>query len=56
MREFSSEAEYRDVLGYADALGVLVWRRDENRCFFVSQVEQISAYLKKKKEGREGRR
>ncbi|KAF1842035.1 RNA polymerase II transcription factor B subunit 2 [Cucurbitaria berberidis CBS 394.84] len=56
MREFGSETEYRDVLGYADALGVLVWQRDESRCFFVSQVEQISAYLKKKKEHREGGR
>ncbi|KAJ4378063.1 RNA polymerase II transcription factor B 52 kDa subunit [Neocucurbitaria cava] len=56
MREFGSEAEYRDVLGYADALGVLVWQKDESRCFFVSHVEQISAYLKKKKENREGGR
>ncbi|CAO2647975.1 Nn.00g088970.m01.CDS01 [Neocucurbitaria sp. VM-36] len=56
MREFGSESEYRDVLGYADALGVLVWQRDESRCFFVSHVEQISAYLKKKKENREGGR
>lgn len=56
MREFSTEAEYRDVLGYADALGVLVWQKDESRCFFVSQVEQISAYLTKKKVTRENRR
>ncbi|KAH7380194.1 RNA polymerase II transcription factor B subunit 2 [Pyrenochaeta sp. MPI-SDFR-AT-0127] len=56
MREFATEAEYRDVLGYADALGVLVWQKDENRCFFVSQVEQISAYLTKKKVTRENRR
>ena len=56
MREFGSEMEYRDVLGYADALGVLVWQRDESRCFFVSHVEQISAYLKKKRENREGGR
>jgi transcription initiation factor TFIIH subunit 4 len=56
MREFGSEAEYRDVMGYADALGVLVWRNDANRCFFVSQVEQISAYLGKKKREREARR
>ncbi|KAH9871693.1 hypothetical protein J1614_005948 [Plenodomus biglobosus] len=57
MKDFGSEAEYRDVLNYADALGVLVWRRDEQRCFFVSQIEQITGYLKKKKENREmGRR
>jgi transcription initiation factor TFIIH subunit 4 len=50
MREFGTHAEYMDVLSYADALGVLVWRNDEKRTFFVSHVEQISAYLKKKKE------
>lgn len=52
MREFGSEAEYRDVLGYAEALGVLVWKNDAGRCFFVSHVEQISGYLRKKKEGK----
>ena len=56
MREFGSDAEYRDVMGYASALGVLVWQNDAARCFFVSQVEQISAYLKKKKENRESAR
>ncbi|EOA82515.1 RNA polymerase II transcription factor B 52 kDa subunit [Exserohilum turcicum] len=56
MREFNSDAEYRDVLGYASALGVLVWQNDANRCFFVSHVEQISAYLRKKKENRESAR
>lgn len=56
MRDFANESEYRDVLKYADALGVLVWKRDETRCFFVSNVEQISTYLKRKKENREVRR
>jgi transcription initiation factor TFIIH subunit 4 len=52
MREFGSETEYRDVLQYAEALGVLVWKNDANRCFFVSHVEQVAGYLKKKKEGK----
>lgn len=56
MREFNNEAEYRDVMGYANALGVLVWQKDETRCFFVSHVEQISAYIRKKRENREVRR
>ncbi|KAH3917688.1 RNA polymerase II transcription factor B subunit 2 [Parastagonospora nodorum] len=55
MREFGSESEYRDVMGYAQALGVLVWKNDANRCFFVSHVEQVAGYLKKKKEGKGGR-
>ncbi|KAH7077848.1 RNA polymerase II transcription factor B subunit 2 [Paraphoma chrysanthemicola] len=52
MREFGSEAEYKDVLTYAVALGVMVWKNDEKRCFFVSHVEQISGYLKKKKDAK----
>lgn len=56
MREFGSQAEYADVLNYADALGVLVWKNDEKRTFFVSHVEQISAYLNKKKKERAGPR
>ncbi|KAF1920927.1 transcription factor Tfb2-domain-containing protein [Ampelomyces quisqualis] len=52
MREFGSEAEYRDVLGYAEALGVLVWKNDASRCFFISHVEQVAGYLKKKKESK----
>lgn len=52
MREFGSEAEYRDVLGYAKDLGVLVWQNDEKRCFFLNDVAQIQAYLVKKKDAK----
>lgn len=51
MREFGSESEYRDIMGYADALGVLAWKDDVKKCFFVSQVEQIRAYIESKKKG-----
>ncbi|KAH6616523.1 RNA polymerase II transcription factor B subunit 2 [Boeremia exigua] len=49
MREFASQAEYNDVKKYADACGVLRWSNDEKRMFFISHVEQVSAYLKSKK-------
>lgn len=49
MREFNSQAEYNDVKKYADACGVLRWSSDEKRMFFLSHVEQVSAYLKSKK-------
>jgi len=52
MREFGSQAEYKDVKGYAEACGVLRWSNDEKRVFFISHVEQVSAYLKGKKGGR----
>jgi transcription initiation factor TFIIH subunit 4 len=49
MREFSSQAEYKDVKKYAEECGVLKWSSDEKRMFFISHVEQVSAYLKSKK-------
>lgn len=49
MKEFNSETEYRDVLSYAESLGVLQWKNDSKRLFFVDRVEQISLYLQKKK-------
>ncbi|KAJ8113998.1 hypothetical protein OPT61_g4021 [Boeremia exigua] len=52
MREFATQAEYNDVKKYADSCGVLRWSSDEKRTFFISHVEQVSAYLKSKKGGR----
>lgn len=49
MREFSTQAEYKDVKKYAEECGVLKWSNDERRMFFISHVEQVSAYLKSKK-------
>ena len=49
MREFATQAEYNDVKKYADSCGVLRWSNDEKRMFFISHVEQVSAYLKSKK-------
>ncbi|KAF2115979.1 RNA polymerase II transcription factor-like protein B subunit 2 [Lophiotrema nucula] len=49
MKEFESEKEYRDLVEYAESLGVLVWRSDARRCFFVDQIDQIGTYLQRKK-------
>ncbi|KAF2280150.1 RNA polymerase II transcription factor B subunit 2 [Westerdykella ornata] len=48
IKEFATEGEYRDVAGYAESLGVLVWRNDSKRVFFVDRIEQVSAYLSRK--------
>lgn len=47
MKDFLGEKEYRDVVQYAEDVGVLVWRDDRNRRFFISSIEQIQAYLKR---------
>lgn len=45
MKDFGSEAEYRDVVKIAGDYGVLVWRDDDKRRFFIDSIEQIQAYL-----------
>ncbi|KAF2178883.1 transcription factor Tfb2 [Zopfia rhizophila CBS 207.26] len=49
MKDFGSESEFRELLEYAESLGVLVWKNEEKRVFFVDRVEQISLYLNNKK-------
>lgn len=46
MKDFSTLAEYEDLYKYADSLGVLIWRNDSRRLFFISRIEQMTAYLR----------
>ena len=45
-KEFVSAAEYEGPCRYAEEIGVLVWRSDARRMFFVTRHEQIAAYLR----------
>ncbi|KAJ9668106.1 RNA polymerase II transcription factor B 52 kDa subunit [Coniosporium apollinis] len=45
MIEFATEAEYRDTVEYAETVGLLVWKSDAKRCFFVNRIEQIKSYM-----------
>ncbi|ORX90725.1 transcription factor TFIIH subunit p52/Tfb2 [Clohesyomyces aquaticus] len=49
MKEFASDHEYKDLVAYAESLGVLVWKNEGRRMLFVERLEQISLYLSKKK-------
>lgn len=49
MKDFNTEAEYKDLLDYAKSLGVLTWKSDAKRLLFVDRIEQISQYLTNKK-------
>ena len=49
MKDFNTEAEYKDLLDYAKSLGVLTWKSDTKRLLFVDRIEQISQYLTNKK-------
>lgn len=48
MTDFGSDAEYRDCVAYAESLGVLVWRNDYKKMFFVDRIEQMTSYLKRR--------
>jgi transcription initiation factor TFIIH subunit 4 len=45
LKEFGSQQEYEDVVNYAESLGVIVWRSDSKRMFFVNNIEQVKLYL-----------
>jgi transcription initiation factor TFIIH subunit 4 len=46
---FRDKAEYDGCVNYAETIGVLSWRSDAKRCFFVTQHEQIKKYLENRK-------
>jgi transcription initiation factor TFIIH subunit 4 len=47
--EMQTQKEYQEAVGYAEQLGVLVWKSDEKRKFFVNNVNQLKSYLGKDK-------
>ncbi|KAF2747940.1 transcription factor Tfb2 [Sporormia fimetaria CBS 119925] len=51
MKEFNTESEYRDTAAYAESLGVLVWRNDMKKVFFVDRIEQMTTYLERRNRG-----
>jgi transcription initiation factor TFIIH subunit 4 len=52
LKEFLSERDYRDMVKYAEDLGVLIWKDDVNRRFFVDRMEQMQEPLKKQAAGK----
>ena len=45
-KDFDNQKEYLAVAGFADEVGVLVWRNDNIGMFFASKHEQIRDYLR----------
>lgn len=46
IRDLNLADEYSRAVGYAETLGVLVWRDDARRWFFVNQVAQLQQFFK----------
>ena len=53
-REFSTQAEYEGVVKYADETGVLVWKDDAKRLFFVTRLEGVRGYLAERRNAANG--
>lgn len=48
-KDFANLAEYEGCARYADEIGVLVWKSDAKRSFFVTRHEQLRDYIKSRK-------
>lgn len=47
-KDLVTQADYDALCRYAEEIGVLVWKHDVQRKFFVTRHEQVAAYLKNK--------
>lgn len=55
MKQFGSQAEYERYWQFADQIGVLLWRSDQQRMFFVNQIDSLRRFMKSSREsGSEG--
>lgn len=48
-KDFADNAEYEETCRFADEIGVLVWKNDRKRTFFVTRHEQIAGFLRSRK-------
>jgi len=48
-KEFENQKEYEGCVRYADEIGVLTWKNDAKRMFFVTRHEQLRDYIKSRK-------
>ncbi|RAL63353.1 hypothetical protein DID88_003777 [Monilinia fructigena] len=48
-KDFEGQKEYEGCAKYAEEVGVLVWKNDAKRMFFVTRVEQLRDYIKARK-------
>lgn len=48
-RDFENQKEYEGCVRYADEIGVLVWKSEAKRMFFVTRHEQLRDYIKSRK-------
>ena len=45
-KDFNTQEEYEAVSRYAEEIGVLSWKGERERKFFVTRHEQVAAFLR----------
>jgi transcription initiation factor TFIIH subunit 4 len=50
MKQFGTQAEYERYWQFADQIGVLVWRSDRRRIFFVNQIDSLQRFMRSSRE------
>ncbi|EXJ84989.1 hypothetical protein A1O3_05664 [Capronia epimyces CBS 606.96] len=45
LKDFPNHADYEAPCRYADEIGVLVWKNDKKRMFFVNRIEGVRAFM-----------
>lgn len=50
LKEFGSLGEYSEPCRYADETGVLLWKDDAKRMFFVSRIEGVQGFIRERRE------
>lgn len=50
LKEFGSASEYLEPCRYADETGVLLWKDDGKRMFFVSRIEGVQGFIRERRE------
>lgn len=54
LKNFMNHAEYEAPCRYADEIGVLVWKDDKKRMFFVNRIEGVRAFMAERKANAQG--
>lgn len=54
MKDFATQIEYERYWRFADQIGVLVWRSDRKRMFFVHQIESLKRFMRTSREREPG--
>ncbi|KAK7897874.1 RNA polymerase II transcription factor B 52 kDa subunit [Exophiala xenobiotica] len=54
LKDFSNNADYEAPCRYADETGVLVWKNDKKRMFFVNRIEGVRQFMADRKASAQG--